>query len=148
MSTPILTVENLDVAYGSTPTVHGVNLELTPGHTVALVGESGSGKTTTAQAILGLLPPGGRVTSGEVRLGDTAITRWSDARMRSIRGRRIGWVPQDPHTSLNPTKTIGEAIAEAMLIHKAGSPKQIRSRVVELLERVGIDNPDLRARQY
>lgn len=148
MTTPVLEIDNLHVAYGTTPTVRGVSLALTPGQTVALVGESGSGKTTTAQAILGLLPHGGRVTSGHVRLDGVDITRWSDRHMRSIRGKRIGWVPQDPTTSLNPTKTIGASIAESLFIHTKQPAPKIHTRVLELLDRVGIDEPELRAKQF
>src|SRR5690625_122900 len=148
MTTPVLEIDNLHVAYGTTPTVRGVSLALTPGQTVALVGESGSGKTTTAQAILGLLPHGGRVTGGHVRLDGVDITRWSDRHMRSIRGKRIGWVPQDPTTSLNPTKTIGASIAESLFIHTKQPAPKIHTRVLELLDRVGIDEPELRAKQF
>ena len=143
----VLEINNLNVAY-SHQVVHDVSLSVPAGETVALVGESGSGKTTTAQSVLGLLPRGGRILSGSIRLSGTEIAGWSHARMAAIRGPRIGWVPQDPGNSLNPVKRIGESLAEVMRIHKRGTPEQIRTRVVELLERVGIPQPGARARQY
>src|SRR5699024_5608565 len=143
----VLEINNLNVAY-SHQVVHDVSLSVKAGETVALVGESGSGKTTTAQSVLGRLPRGGRILSGSIRLSGTEIAGWSDPRMAAIRGPRIGWVPQDPGNSLNPVKRIGESLAEVMRIHKRGTPEQIRTRVVELLERVGIPQPGARARQY
>ena len=143
----VLEINNLNVAY-SHQVVHDVSLSVKAGETVALVGESGSGKTTTAQSVLGLLPRGGRILSGGIRLSGIEIAGWSDPRMAAIRGPRIGWVPQDPGNSLNPVKRIGESLAEVMRIHKRGTPEQIRTRVVELLERVGIPQPGARARQY
>lgn len=143
----ILEIKNLNVAY-TDQVVHDVSLTVRAGETVALVGESGSGKTTTAQSVLGLLPRGGRILSGSIRLSGTDITGWSDARMAQVRGARIGWVPQDPGNSLNPVKRIGESLAEVMRIHRHAAPEQIRTRVLDLLERVGIPDPATRARQY
>lgn len=151
-TTPVLEVEDLTVAYTSrhveTPVLHGVSLTVHPGEVVAVVGESGSGKSTTAQAVIGLLPDNGRVTGGRIRLNGTDITSWSDRRMEPVRGRRVGLVPQDPGTSLNPVKRIGDAIAEVMRIHRWADERRIRARVLELLERVGIPDPERRARQY
>lgn len=144
----MISIDNLHVAYGHTPVVSGVSFDLHHGSTLAIVGESGSGKTTTASAIMGLLPKGGHLTSGVVRFAGEDITGWSDKRMATIRGPKIGWIPQDPGSSLNPVKRIGDSIAEVMHIHRAGTPAQIRARVLDLLDRVGITSPDLRARQY
>src|SRR5699024_8606535 len=100
---PVLQVDDLSVAYTSgrrtRQVTHEVSLSIGTGDVVALVGESGSGKTTTARAVLGLLPANGRILGGQIRLGGTDITGWSDKRMSSIRGPRIGWIPQDPNNS-------------------------------------------------
>ncbi|MGO2664531.1 dipeptide ABC transporter ATP-binding protein [Mycetocola reblochoni] len=148
----VLTVRDLSVAYtvgrNSLEVLRGVDLELGRGEVLAVVGESGSGKTTTAQAVTGLLAANGRVTGGTVHLGDTDITGWSDRRMRAVRGARIGWIPQDPVTSLNPVKRIGDTVAEALLIHRWKDAAARSRRVIDLLERVGIPEPARRARQF
>jgi len=149
---PVLQVDDLSVAYTSgrrtRQVTHEVSLSIGSGDVVALVGESGSGKTTTARAVLGLLPENGRVLGGQIRLGGTDITGWSDKRMSSIRGPRIGWIPQDPNNSLNPLRRIGDSLAEVLRIHKWADKAAITERVIELLERVGIPEPAVRARQY
>ncbi|MFI6787706.1 dipeptide ABC transporter ATP-binding protein [Nonomuraea sp. NPDC050383] len=130
------------------PAVHGVSFTVDPGEVVAVVGESGSGKTTTAQAVIGLLPPNGRVESGGILLGGTDIAGWSQRRLQAVRGAQIGLVPQDPANSLNPVKPVGAQIGEALRIHRRGDRRTIARRVVELLERVGLPDPEVRARQY
>src|ERR1700742_2999395 len=100
---PLLSVQGLEVRFGAhVPAVCGVDLTVGRGQTVAVVGESGSGKSTTAAAILGLLPPGGHITAGHIVFDGIDITAADRRLLRSIRGRRIGYVPQDPMTSLNP----------------------------------------------
>lgn len=152
MTTPVLTIRDLEVAYEvggiSYPAVRGVDLSLDPGEVLALVGESGSGKTTTAQAATGLLASNGKVTGGQVLLGDLDITGWSDKRLASVRGTRIGWIPQDPNNSLDPVKKIGQSVAEVLDVHRWKDKTARRQLVIELLDRVGIPEPDLRARQY
>lgn len=157
VGTNLLEVTDLSVGYASAggaprAVTHGVSFAVAPGEVVALVGESGSGKTTTAQAAIDLLPPGGEVLSGRIALDGEDVTRASRRRWRQLRGARVGLVPQDPGASLDPTKRIGDSIAEAFRIH-AGAPgsvprRLVRPRVLELLERVGIDDPERRARQY
>src|SRR6516165_6480274 len=94
---PLLSVEGLEVTFGvAAPAVRGVDLSVLRGQTVAVVGESGSGKSTTAAAILGLLPPGGRITAGRIVFDGRDITSFDRRQLRSIRGRAIGYVPQDP----------------------------------------------------
>ncbi|MGJ3508484.1 dipeptide ABC transporter ATP-binding protein [Enemella sp. A6] len=148
----VLDVRDLTVSYTSrqrrTEVVHGVSFTIRPGEVVALVGESGSGKTTTAQAVIGLLADNGRRDGGTITLGDTDLTGAGEAMLREIRGRRVGLVPQDPNNSLNPVKTIGESLAEVLRVHRWGSKPAIRQRVLELLEHVGLDDPELRAGQY
>src|SRR5699024_7443154 len=149
---PVLQVRDLNVAYTSrrvsTPVIHDVSLSISAGDVVALVGESGSGKTTTARAILGLLPENGHVLGGQILLGGTDITGWPDKRMSAIRGPRIGWIPQDPNNSLNPLKRIGDSLAEVLRIHRWADKPAIQTRVIALLDRVGIPEPAARARQY
>ncbi|MBQ3359112.1 MAG: ABC transporter ATP-binding protein [Microbacterium sp.] len=144
----VLSVQDLKVSYGAREVVHGVSFEIVEGETLALVGESGSGKSTTAHAILGLLPAGGRVDGGSVRLGELEIAGWSDRALRGIRGPEIGLVPQDPVTSLDPVRPIGAQVEEILRLHGHRDRRARRARVIELLDRVGIDDPALRAQQY
>ncbi|GAA2296893.1 ABC transporter ATP-binding protein [Nonomuraea roseoviolacea subsp. roseoviolacea] len=153
----LLEVHDLTVSYTrrgrwgrphARPAVHGVSFAVEPGEVVAVVGESGSGKTTTAQAVIGLLPPNGRLDGGRILLGGTDIAGWSQRRLQAVRGAQIGLVPQDPANSLNPVKPVGVQIGEALRIHRRGDRRTITRRVVELLERVGLPDPEVRARQY
>jgi peptide/nickel transport system ATP-binding protein len=149
---PVLEIRNLAVGYhgneGFQRVVHEVSLLVRPSEVVALVGESGSGKTTVAQAVIGLLAENGRLEGGAVRLNGTDISGWSQKQLDSIRGRKISLIPQDPTSSLNPVKTIGAQVAEVLQIHRQGSRNEIEARVIELLARVGLSQPELRARQY
>jgi len=152
MSTPFLSVENLSVAYKEADhyarVTHDVSFTIEPGEVVALVGESGSGKTTTAQAVIGLLPENGRIDHGAIRLNGEDIARWTGKRFDAIRGSQISLIPQDPTSSLNPVKTIGAQVGEILRIHGERDSKTIAARVIELLARVGLSDPELRARQY
>ncbi|WP_433676336.1 dipeptide ABC transporter ATP-binding protein [Microbacterium gorillae] len=147
-----LDVSGLRISYdtrrGRREVVHGIDLTIDEGEVLALVGESGSGKSTTAHAVLGLLPEGGRIEGGTIRVGETDVSGWSDARLRAIRGARIGLVPQDPVSSLDPVRRIGVQVGEILRLHGERDPKAIRHRVIDLLERVGLDDPQLRASQY
>ncbi|MFY2861926.1 dipeptide ABC transporter ATP-binding protein [Mycobacterium sp. THU-M104] len=149
-SPPLLSVEGLQVSFGDRPVVRGLDLSVLPGQTVAIVGESGSGKSTTAAAILGLLPPGGRITAGRIVFGGQDIAsagRGADRRLlRSIRGRSIGYVPQDPMTNLNPVWSVGFQIREAVRAN-AGS-RAARRRAVELLGEAGMPDPEQQAGSY
>jgi peptide/nickel transport system ATP-binding protein len=151
MSAPLLSVEGLEVRFGrGEPAVCGVNLSVPRGHTVAIVGESGSGKSTTAAAILGLLPPGGRITAGRIVFDGLDITS-SDSRadrklLRSIRGRRIGYVPQDPMTNLNPVWKVGFQISEALRANTDG--REARRRAVQLLTEAGMPDAATQAGKY
>ncbi|PPL17471.1 ATP-binding cassette domain-containing protein, partial [Microterricola pindariensis] len=151
-TTPVLAVEGLNVSYrtaaGLSRVVHDVSFTVRPGEVVALVGESGSGKTTTAQAVIGLLAENAHRDSGRIVLNGVDIADWSEKRLESVRGARIGLIPQDPSSSLNPVRTIGAQIAEVLQIHKRGDKTAQRARVLELLTRVGLPEPERRAAQY
>lgn len=151
-SAPLLELRDINIAYanGQTETrvVHGISLRIRAGETVALVGESGSGKTTTAQAIIGLLAEGGRVESGQILLNGTDISRWPQRRLDTVRGAQISLIPQDPTSSLNPVRTIGAQVGEMLRLHGERDARKIEARVIELLARVGLTQPELRARQY
>lgn len=149
---PLLAVDDLAISYvtrhGQQSALHGVTFEVGRGQVVALVGESGSGKTTTAQAVIGLLADNGHRDRGRISLAGTELTSMSEKAMREVRGRRIGLVPQDPNNSLNPVRTIGDSLAEVLTIHRWGSKQAVRAKVLELLAKVGIDQPELRTGQY
>jgi len=128
--------------------VDQVSLRVEPSEIVAVVGESGCGKTMLAMSVLGLLPAGAEITSGEVRFGDEDLRRVSSARMRDIRGREIGTIFQEPMSSLNPVLTIGRQIGEVVERHEHMSGSQARDRTLELLGLVGIPDPKRRIDQY
>lgn len=149
---PLLELDNVSIAYqqglNSQRVVHHVSFTIQSGEVVALVGESGSGKTTTAQAIIGLLAENGRLEQGAIRLNGTDIAHWSTRQLDAVRGAQISLIPQDPASSLNPVKTIGEQVAEIINIHQRLPRKLVQQRVVELLTRVGLTHPELRVHQY
>ena len=128
--------------------VDQVSLRVEPSEIVAVVGESGCGKTMLAMAVLGLLPAGAEITSGEVRFGDEDLRRVSAARMRDIRGREIGTIFQEPMSSLNPVLTIGKQIGEVVERHEHISAALARTRTLDLLRLVGIPDPQRRIDQY
>ncbi|QND44921.1 ABC transporter ATP-binding protein (plasmid) [Rhizobium lusitanum] len=148
----VLEVSGLTIAYrdrsGLRPAVHGINFTVNAGEVVALVGESGSGKSSTAQALIGLLPEGGLLQQGIIRLNGQDIAGWPQKRLDGIRGSVISLVPQDPGSSLNPVRTIGDQVAEILVIHGRASGAAAYLQAIELLERVGLSQPQLRAKQY
>ena len=150
---PVLEMQDLAVAYRDAAgqaqrVVHGVSFSVAPGEVVALVGESGSGKTTTAQAVIGLLADNGHREHGSIRLQGTEVSGWPAARWNAIRGRVVSLVPQDPTMSLNPVRTVGDQVGEILRIHGLRDRTAVQARVLELLARVGLSQPALRARQY
>ena len=155
MTTPLLKVTDLAVTYNSTHgpvhAVTDVSFSVAPGRVTAIVGESGSGKSTSAMATMGLLPAN-PAASGKIELNGQDLNRITQQQWRDVRGLRIGLIPQDPGTSLNPVKTIGESVGEVLRIHRQalGNPskQERRATVIELLDAVGIDNPELRYNQY
>ena len=151
-SVPILAIEGLTVVFGTTrgdqTAVRDVSLTVPAGSTVALVGESGSGKSTTAAAVNRLLPANGRVTAGRVVLDGRDLLTLSEREMRRIRGAGIGLVPQDPMSNLDPLMRIGDQVAEALEVHDVANGKAAWARALELLDLVGIPDPQARAAQY
>jgi peptide/nickel transport system ATP-binding protein len=125
-----------------------VGFSIRRGETLALLGESGCGKSMTALSLMRLLPLGGRIISGAVRLGDTDLLKLPEHDMRRIRGGRMGMIFQEPQTSLNPVLTVGEQIAEAVRVHEGMPRSGVPARVVELLRAVGIPDPARRAEEY
>ncbi|MFE5337020.1 dipeptide ABC transporter ATP-binding protein [Isoptericola sp. NPDC056573] len=151
--TPVLEISGLEVAYraadgGTRPAVRGVDLRVGAGEVVALVGESGSGKSTTAHAALHLLPRGGEVTAGRIRLDGRDLSDLTAKEWQDVRGRHVGLVPQDPTVSLNPVVRVGDQVAEVLVIHGLARRADAKVRAVELLRQAGVDDPAARARQY
>ncbi|MDB5506718.1 MAG: putative ATPase component of various ABC-type transport system [Devosia sp.] len=148
----LLSIDRLAISYADGDerrrVVDEVSFDIASGEVVALVGESGSGKSTTAQAIIGLLPEGGRIDSGAIRLNGEAISHWSGKRLAALRGSVISLIPQDPGSSLNPVRTIGAQIGEIFRIHGERDRTAIAARTLDLLDRVGLSEPALRVRQY
>jgi ABC-type dipeptide/oligopeptide/nickel transport system ATPase component len=144
---PLLAVRGLEVAFpapaGWRPVVRGVSFDVGRGEIVGLVGESGSGKTLTSLAVLGLVPPPGRV-AGSVLLEGADLLALPPREMRKVRGGRVAMVFQEPATALNPVYSIGFQIVEALRTHRRLSRRDAREEAVRLLERVAI--PDARRR--
>jgi peptide/nickel transport system ATP-binding protein len=148
--TQLLRITGLEVSYGREPrpAVDGVDLTVRRGHRVAIVGESGSGKSTTAAAAIGLLPGTGRVTGGSIEFDGEDITGAGERRLRLLRGRQIGLVPQDPMSNLNPVARVGRQIAETLVTHGLARGRAAKERAVELMTEAGIPDAARRARQY
>jgi oligopeptide/dipeptide ABC transporter ATP-binding protein len=153
LDSPLLRVDNLKT-YFNTPAgisraVDGVSFQLQAGETMAIVGESGSGKSMTALSILQLVPePAGYIDSGTIRFNGQDLLDLTWEQMRSIRGRQISMIFQEPMTSLNPVFTIGYQMREAMLTHNKYRGAAATTRAISLLERVGMQSPDKVLRQY
>ncbi|MCD9588885.1 ABC transporter ATP-binding protein [Streptomyces sp. 8ZJF_21] len=149
---PLLSIRGLEVSYrtgdGAPPAVRGVDLDIAPGEVLALVGESGSGKSTTAHAVIGLLPPGGRVDGGRILFDGTDLATAGERELRARRGRDIGLIPQDPMVSLNPVQRIGRQVAEVLLIHGLADRASAPAEAVRILGQAGLPDPEVRARQY
>jgi peptide/nickel transport system ATP-binding protein len=128
--------------------VDGVTLSVEPGETLGVVGESGCGKTMVANSIMRLLPMGGHIVGGSIRLAGQELTSMTDEEIRAVRGNEVGMVFQDPLTSLNPTMTIGRQIAESVVLHKKVPKDEALERAGEVLGLVGMPNPTERLRDY
>jgi oligopeptide/dipeptide ABC transporter ATP-binding protein len=128
--------------------VNDVSFDIQAGETLGLVGESGSGKSVTALSILRLVRPPGRIAAGSITFRDRDLLTLSDADMRRVRGAEISLIFQEPMTALNPVFTIGDQIAEAMLVHGRVTRAEAATRTIELLEAVRLPDPARRVRDY
>ncbi|WP_292835390.1 ABC transporter ATP-binding protein [Microbacterium sp.] len=150
---PLLRVRDLRVAFDSqsesNEVLHGVSFDIFPGETVAIVGESGCGKSTTASAVVNLLPGNGRITAGSILLDGAELTEYSRRAMESIRGRDIGYVPQDPMSNLNPVWSIGFQVKEAVRANGIASGRRaVEARAIEVLKQAGLADAEKRMHQY
>jgi peptide/nickel transport system ATP-binding protein len=151
--TPLLEVKNLEVGFttsdGHVAAVRDVSFDLFPGETLAIVGESGSGKSTTAHAIINLLPGSGKVTGGQVLFDGVDLTKLSRSQMEEVRGDKIGLVPQDPMQSLNPVWSIGFQVEEAIRANNVTTGKRdVRKRAIAVLKEAGLEDADKRLKQF
>ena len=149
----VLEVKDLQVAFktfgGEVQAVRGVSFDLYKGETLAIVGESGCGKSVTSNAIMGLIPkPAGIIKNGSILFKDKDTTKMTDKELRKVQGVDISMIFQDPMTALNPTLTIGEQLTEGLRTHKKLSKTQARQKAIEMLNLVGIPNPQERLKQY
>jgi oligopeptide/dipeptide ABC transporter ATP-binding protein len=149
---PLLQIEDLHTEIrlrsATVYALDGVSLTVEAGECLGIVGESGCGKTMTALSIMQLLPPGGHITGGQILLGGQPISSLSDNDMRHVRGNEIGMIFQDPMTSLNPTVTIGDQIAETVRLHRGADKQTGLARAVEVLGLVGMPRPAERVKSY
>ncbi|MFD3509416.1 dipeptide ABC transporter ATP-binding protein [Nocardia sp. NPDC058666] len=148
----LLRVNDLHIAYrtgsGSVDALRGVTIEVARGEVVALVGESGSGKSTLAHAVIGLLADSAQIVSGTVEFDGERVDPGNEKALQRLRGARVGLVPQDPGLSLNPVLRVGDQVAEALLVHKLADRRGAALQALDLLAEVGLDRPEVRARQY
>ena len=148
----ILEVRHLTTTFftraGQINAADDVSFEIKKGSTLALVGESGSGKSVTSLSIMRLVPPPGRITGGEVLFDGRNLMSLDQREMRKLRGRKIAMIFQDPMTSLNPVYSVGDQIAEAIVLHERVTRKQAWARAVEMMARVKIPDADRRIKDY
>ena len=142
-----LTVK-IDMRHSAVTPVGGVSLHVEAGETLGIVGESGCGKSMTGLSILKLLPPGGHITGGSIDFMGKDLAKFSHEEMQKVRGNDIAMIFQDPMTSLNPTKSIGDQVAEPVLIHRDVSKKEALDRAVEVLGLVGLPRPKERLNDF
>ncbi len=150
LTAPLLSIRDLEVRFGDNPepVLHRVSFDVMPGERVAIVGQSGSGKSTIIGAILGLLPGDGRISNGSILLGGNDLAVATESRLRTVRGARIGLVPQDPSSNLNPSMKVGAQIADALLAQGVRGRAAISRRVVELMTEAGIPDAARRSGQF
>ncbi|MDO5290631.1 MAG: dipeptide ABC transporter ATP-binding protein [Pseudomonadota bacterium] len=160
LSAPLLDVQDLRIAFGAKPVVHGVSFRIAPGEKLALVGESGSGKSITAQALMRLLPDSAHVSGRALLHGQPAagaagqgggprdLLALPERQMRALRGEEIGMIFQEPMTALNPLMPVGEQIAEVLRLKRALSPAEAAQAAIGWLDKTGIPDPARRARAY
>ncbi|MEY4989127.1 MAG: hypothetical protein RI933_760 [Actinomycetota bacterium] len=151
--TPLLSIRNLQIDFpnqsGAVRAVDGVNLDLYQGETLAIVGESGSGKSTTAHAIINLLPGTGKISGGSIVFDGKELVGMSDHELESIRGNQIGFVPQDPMSNLNPVWSIGFQVEEAVRANGIATEKKaVRAAAIDVLRKAGLSDAEARLRQF
>jgi oligopeptide/dipeptide ABC transporter ATP-binding protein len=149
----IISVENLKTYFytedGTVPAIDGVSFEVKRGETLAIVGESGSGKSVTSLSIMRLIPqPPGKIVNGDIKFNGDSLLIKSEKEMRSIRGNRISMIFQEPMTSLNPVYKIGDQISESIIVHQKKTKKEALAEAINLLNLVGIPEPERRINQY
>ena len=151
-NSPLLDIRDLhtdiEIRSGVVHALSGVDLHVNAGETLGIVGESGSGKTMTALSLMGLLPPGGSVSSGQIILDGQDLTKLALKEKRKLRGTKVGMIFQDPLTSLNPTMKIGLQVCEPLRVHEKLSKKEALERAVEILKRVGMPRPEVVINNY
>src|SRR5579885_940186 len=143
----LLSVEHLNISFGASHAVRDLSFAIESGEALGLVGESGSGKSVTSLAIMRLLVPQARV-SGSIRFGGEELLTAPEERMRSLRGKAMAMIFQEPMTALNPLMRVGDQISEAVLAHERVGHKEAFDRAVAALGEVAIPNPSSRARDY
>jgi peptide/nickel transport system ATP-binding protein len=144
----LLRVEGLTVAYGHQTVVHGVDFTLERGQSLALIGESGSGKSTIARTVLRLLPPEAKVLGGQIHFNRQDLTQLGERQFRPLRGRELGFVPQDPSSALNAVRTIGSQALEAAALLPEADPGVRRARILETFDQVGLTDPERVYKSY
>ena len=144
----MLEIKNATISYKNVPTVQDFNLNMKPGQIISLVGESGSGKTTVIRAVLGLLPGGGKVTSGDITFEGTSVLSYSSEQWRKIRGADISMIFQDSGAMMNPTRKIGDVFIEYIRTHEKISKKDAWDKGVQMLERMRLPSGDNIMRSY
>jgi peptide/nickel transport system ATP-binding protein len=146
MTEPVLSIQNLHLAYGSGPgrvrAVRGVSMDIMPGEVVGVVGESGCGKSTLAFAAMGYVAPGGQITKGQILFHGDDLASMSSAELQRLRGNKVAMIFQNPLTSLNPSMTVGEQIIEIAQFHLGMTESQARERAIDLFERVHLPSPE------
>ena len=152
MSEHLLSVQDLHTSFftdaGEVQAVNGITFNLDPGEILGIVGESGSGKSVSAYSIMQILADTGKIVGGKILYKGEEISSWTEKQMQNFRGKCCSIIFQDPMTSLNPVFTIGNQIKEAVVLHTDKSGKEADTRVIELLELVGINEPEKRVKQY
>ena len=152
MSEHLLSVQNLHTSFytdsGEVQAVNGVSFNLDPGEILGIVGESGSGKSVTAYSIMQILAETAKIKEGHILYKGQDVATWSEDQMRDFRGKCCSIIFQDPMTSLNPVFTVGNQLIEAIELHTSRKGREAKARAIEMLELVGINEPERRIRQY
>ena len=152
MSEHLLSVQNLHTSFytdsGEVQAVNGVSFNLDPGEILGIVGESGSGKSVTAYSIMQILAETAKIKEGHILYKGQDLATWSEDQMRDFRGKCCSIIFQDPMTSLNPVFTVGNQLIEAIELHTSRKGREAKARAIEMLELVGINEPERRIKQY